>query len=550
MKRFLFRISNLSLLQAGLIVSMTLGVAAKPANAHFLWLVVEGEGTEAKVHAFFNDPPVPDLPELLKYLSKAQYESEGERLEAIPAEDTLAIKLPRSLPRHIDGECDFGVLARGGESYRLYYTARVQFGPVASGTPASGDLLRARLIGEPDKEPRVQVTFNGRPAPGAEVKVYLEDGSDRELIADERGVVDCPEVAEGQAGLRAKWVVESAGEADGKPFEETRYYTTLTIAPADALNDAGPIPLMEATPFALLPEPINSFGGAVSEGHLYVYSGHIGRMHHYHEGTTSPHFRRLNLDDRQTWEDLPCGPALQGVALVAFEGLLYRVGGMAAHNGEGEPNDLISVADFARFDPESNTWQELPSLPEPRSTHDAVVLDGVLYVVGGWCMTGGSASNAYWCDDALSFDLKDPDADWTPLPDPPFLRRALAAAAVDGKIYVLGGLNEEGKVEKTVNVYDIESRSWSQGPDLPGTPLQGFAPSAFGVDNRLYISGVDGLVRRLDESGKSWEVIARLAEPRLTHRLLPDPGGRLLIVGGNHKGQPTRSIESVMIKND
>ncbi len=550
MKRCTFRNLVPGLLKGVVVLSMILGIVTKPANAHFLWLIVEGEGEEAKVHALFNDPPIPDLPEFMKYISKAHYQAEGESLETTPAEDTFVVKLPRSVPRQIDGECDFGVLDRGGESFRLYYTARVQFGPAISGTPEPSDLLRLRLIAQPDAEPKIQVTFDGRPAPKAEVKAYMDDGSDRELIADEKGYVDCPELAQGHAGLRAKWVLESAGEAEGKPFEEIRYYTTLTVAPADALNNAGPATLTEATPFAQLPEAINSFGGAVSDGYLYVYSGHIGRTHFYHEGTTTPHFRRLNLKDRETWEELPCGPALQGVALVASDGLLYRVGGMAAHNGEGEPNDLVSVADFARFDPKTNSWEELPMLPEPRSTHDAVVLDGVLYVLGGWCMTGGSASNAYFCDDAYSFDLKDPQADWKPLSDPPFFRRALATAAVNGKIYVLGGLTEEGKVEKNVDIYDIDSKTWSRGPELPGGRLQGFAPSAFGIDNRLFVSGVDGLVHRLSDSGESWEAVAKLAEPRLTHRLLPGPDGRLLIVGGNHGGKPTRSIESVSIRND
>src|SRR5690606_5817545 len=95
--------------------------------------------------------------------------------------------------------------------------------------------------------------------------------------------------------------------------------------------------------FALYPEPINSFGGAVLGGYLYVYSGHTGTTHRYHTGTTNPHFRRLDLRDRTTWEELPCGPALQGVALVAHDGALYRTGGMTAVNGEGEPHDLVST---------------------------------------------------------------------------------------------------------------------------------------------------------------------------------------------------------------
>ena len=161
----------------------------------------------------------------------------------------------------------------------------------------------------------------------------------------------------------------------------------------------------DTAPFALLPEAINSFGGAVLGDWLYVYSGHTGATHKYNNGTTTKHFRRLNLKDRQTWEELPCGPALQGVTLVADRDSLYRIGGMSAHQKPGQPNDLVSVADFARFDPVAKTWTELPALPEPRSTHDAVVVGDKLYVVGGWSMRGGDSTSAEFLEDALVFDL-------------------------------------------------------------------------------------------------------------------------------------------------
>ncbi len=103
---------------------------------------------------------------------------------------------------------------------------------------------------------------------------------------------------------------------------------------------------LSQTAFAVLPEAVNSFGGAVLGDWLYVYSGHTGQTHHYDESTTTKHFRRLNLKDRTTWEELPCGPALQGVVLVAYEGSLYRIGGMSAHNRPGQLNDLQSVADL------------------------------------------------------------------------------------------------------------------------------------------------------------------------------------------------------------
>ncbi len=296
---------------------------------------------------------------------------------------------------------------------------------------------------------------------------------------------------------------------------------------------------------ASLPQAVDSFGGSVLGEWLYVYGGHTGKVHKYSIKTAAKHFRRLNLRDGTTWEELPCGPALQGLTLLAHGGRLYRIGGMAPHNPPGEPNDLVSVADFARFDPASQTWSDLPRLPTPRSTHDSVVVGDKIYVVGGWSMNGGDSADAEFLDTALVFDLARPEALWEKLPTPPFRRRALAVGAIEGKVYAIGGLSEHGVVVKTVDVFDPRAQVWSRGPDLPGTKRQGFAPSAFGVGGKLYVSGVDGQLLCLCSREDRWEVVGKLGTPRLAHRLLPGIANDLLAVGGSALGAPISVIESI-----
>jgi N-acetylneuraminic acid mutarotase len=218
---------------------------------------------------------------------------------------------------------------------------------------------------------------------------------------------------------------------------------------------------------------------------------------------------------------------------------------MAARNEEGEPHDLVSVADVARFDPESGQWTDLPPLPEPRSTHDAAVLGDHLYVVGGWSMTGGDSGGAFFLDDALRLDLSDPSKGWELLPAPPAPRRALAVAAHDGKIYMIGGLTEGGGTVRDVDLFDPETLAWTQGPELPGEPIQGFAPSAFSVAGHLFASGGDGTVYRLSQGGDAWEAASEQAVPRITHRLLPGTDDEVLIVGGNFVGVPVRFVEAI-----
>jgi len=523
-------------------------LAPSAARAHFLWLTVDGEAKSPTVQAFLSETPTPEGPQFLKHIAKAEIAAGGRALTWTKGEDTYQVALPAPTPKTVDGFCDLGVMSRNDVTFQLLYTARIQFGPSPIGEAEIGNHLRLRLVSQPTKPSFVQVFFRGKPAAEAVVKAFPETGDPVELKTDAEGTLEYAGVAEGRTGLLAKWTEKAPGESNGKAFEEVRYYATLTVAPTET-HPEGPkktdASAAVSAPFALLPEAVNSFGGAVLGEELYVYSGHVGETHKYHEGSTTKHFRRLNLKNCTTWEELPPGPALQGVALVAQGKSLYRIGGMSARNRKGEPQDLLSVPDFARYDPETRTWTDLPPLPSPRSTHDAVVLNDKIYVIGGWSMNGGDAVNAEFLEDALVFDLSRQDARWETLPTPPFRRRALTAATVDGKIYVLGGLSEDGKVVKTVDVYDPAQRVWTQGPELPGDKLQGFAPSAFGVGNRLYISGNDGLVHRLGTAGDKWEIIGKLTMPRLTHRLLPGIADDLLIVGGNFAGTPARLIESI-----
>ena len=145
-------------------------------------------------------------------------------------------------------------------------------------------------------------------------------------------------------------------------------------------------------------------------------------------------------------------------------------------------------------------------------------------------MRGGAETT--WHDTAWSMDLSDQSAGWKPLPQPPLKRRALAVAAHDGKIYVLGGMRESGKVTTRVDVYDPKSKSWTVGPSLLGDSMAGFGCSAFATGGRLYVSTIRGHVQRLSEDGKHWDVLGTIDPPRFFHRMLPTPSGSLLLVGG------------------
>jgi len=305
--------------------------------------------------------------------------------------------------------------------------------------------------------------------------------------------------------------------------------------PTDASGPsaAPPVPTVAATAAApcaapaALPRGLASFGACRLGTSCFVYGGHHGKAHVHTAANQSGLLLELP-DGNPHWLERAQGPALQGTALVAHGGRVIRVGGMQARNTDPATEDLWSSDEVAAFDPVTAVWQALPKLPEPRSSHDAVVHGDRLFVLGGWTLAGEQQT---WLATGWMLDLTTPDTGWQPLPTPPFQRRALAVAVHGERLFALGGLDQDGEPSSQVDVLDLGRQTgtgtWQRGPDLPGF---GFAVAAVAASGSLFASGRDGDLLRHDDH--RWTRVGRLALPRFFHRLLPAADGALLAIGG------------------
>jgi hypothetical protein len=295
-----------------------------------------------------------------------------------------------------------------------------------------------------------------------------------------------------------------------------------------------------------LPKPVASFGAAAWDGYLYVYGGHVGKTHSYDTETVVGTFHRLKIDGGTHWEELSAGPRVQGMNLVSHEGKIYRVGGMQPRNKPGDPADNHSLAECSRFDVKSGKWEELPALPSGRSSHDVVVADNKLVVVGGWNMKG-KGEKSVWHDTVQILDLNAKTLKWEAAPQP-FQRRALTAAAVGTKVYVLGGLGADGK---PTEIFDVATKKWSQGPAIPleGKKAMAFSPSAATVGDRIVVNTVAGPFYRLTTDGAGWEKVGAAESPRMVARLIATGDRSVLLVGGasQAEGGTVRTIEAVKL---
>lgn len=506
------------------------------SQAHFLFLKVDATATPAKLHVYFGDAAEPDDPDLLDRVIKAEVFSVGGRGEPKVVSVT---KGNDSLEAPLDGAAKqstfilrhaYGVMTRGGsEPYLLQYYAKTYPFPLTGTWKAVNNPERLPLEIVPTVNGSTvvfTVQFNGKPVADSAVTIVgpgIESKIEGTTNASGEFRTDLPKG--GVFSIRAKHVDNTSGEFEGKAYKEVRNYSTLTLhyeprqlAPA-------------AHAFPALPKGITSFGGAIFGDSLYAYGGNYGGAHEYVQEDQSGDLWKLDLALPSQWEKIATGPRRQGLAMVEHNGQLYRIGGFAVVK-KGEENELHSQPDFARFDTATNQWVDLPKLPEGRSSHDAAVIGDMIYVVGGWNLSGAQGGGGKWHADALAYDLKSENGEWKTIAAPNFERRALSLAAWNGKLICIGGMTSKAGPTTETAIYDPAKNTWTEGPAILGGAMDGFGTSSFARGDAVYVTTMSGSIQKLDREGKAWQSVGQLASPRFFHRLLPWQGTKLVVVGG------------------
>jgi len=137
-----------------------------------------------------------------------------------------------------------------------------------------------------------------------------------------------------------------------------------------------------------------------------------------------------------------------------------------------------------------------------------------------------------------AFEVYNPITDeWDVLPPMPTPRVGPAAAAVDGKIYVIGGFNRDTwSPNPVVEIYDIKNGTWSTGPSKP-TPCSWAKAVALG--GKIYVLGGVGyeyynVCEVLDPSNNTWTSCAPFSGGRYLHTAVATNGKIYLIGGRRH----------------
>ena len=112
------------------------------------------------------------------------------------------------------------------------------------------------------------------------------------------------------------------------------------------------------------------------------------------------------------------------------------------------------------FDPASNRWRDSEPLPVPRAEGVTAAVDGKIYVVGGRVRATAEARHFNEHSDTTRSEVFDPlSGKWSPIADAPTARNSAASAVIEGKIYAVGGrqaLKQADGSLRQVNLANLE----------------------------------------------------------------------------------------------
>lgn len=237
-----------------------------------------------------------------------------------------------------------------------------------------------------------------------------------------------------------------------------------------------------------------------------------------------------------TWQmrnPMPLG--MDHIGTAVLDGKVYVVGGFT-NNRHRQVSDGVF-----EYDPAGDKWRKLASLSAPRGSVAAAAVDGKIHAFGG---------RKNETDVVAIHEVYDPKTNiWSPAAPLPRGRDHMAAVAVDGKIHVVGGrfgANEDST--GLHDIYDPATQIWTSGPLMP-TP-RGGGSGAFYHGMVVYLGGEDDKRAYNENEGfdvktNRWVTLAPMPTPH--HGIGVTAIGNMLYVAGGGQSRGNRQVTNDLL---
>ena len=210
---------------------------------------------------------------------------------------------------------------------------------------------------------------------------------------------------------------------------------------------------------ANMPTPRVAARTAVFSNEIYTFGGYDRK------GPRGAFRYKKNVEmydtGTDTWVKKRDMPTLRnGFMPAVVDGKIYVIGG-SVHDKKLDRDVATGLVEV--YDPLTNRWEKRADMPTERGATDAVVVDGKIYVIGGYNWQWGPLVDKF----VTSIEEYNPKTDqWHELPDMPMLKFWFASVAIDNEIYTMGGAYTPGGNRITrfgdVDVYNPTTNKWRE----------------------------------------------------------------------------------------
>jgi N-acetylneuraminic acid mutarotase len=242
---------------------------------------------------------------------------------------------------------------------------------------------------------------------------------------------------------------------------------------------------------APFPEPKEEVTGVAANGKMYVMAGLVSAPVWLPVGMVYEYDPGANSWTKKKPMALPA----HHVAITEWNGKIYVFGGFVGVTS-GIPA-WVPIDNAFEYDPTNDTWRSLAPMPIKRGAAVAAAVNGKIYVIGGATTAPGETNPAIHptypqrvLGTVEEYDIA--TNTWRERASMPTPRNHTCAGVVNGKVYVIGGRIGAAFISAASNLNNVEA--YDPAADkwsaaLAKMPTARSAVSAGVYNNRIYVAG-------------------------------------------------------------
>ena len=236
-----------------------------------------------------------------------------------------------------------------------------------------------------------------------------------------------------------------------------------------------------------IPTKREDFSTAVVNGEIYLIGGNLFGNR---KGPFGVSLVEIYNPENNSWRrgaDMPTDRAAPATAVI--DGSIYVMGGYAGIDNRGENFKILKIVEV--YDPQTDTWERKQDMSVPRVLFGAGVVAGKIYAVGGYIHPMDRDPESPRRIDLV--EAYDPAIDtWVERANMPTKRAALGIEVVDDQIYAIGGRgwprveNRNGPFLTVIEKYNPKTNRWRKVKDMPDARV---SFSTVVVGDAIYLIG-------------------------------------------------------------